>query len=79
MSRKKKIAEPEEVLEYLTRILRGQPARKTQYKSGEERELEITERESMKAAELMGKRYALFDDRGEADTEITVKVEYGDH
>jgi hypothetical protein len=62
---KRTIAKEEEILEYLTQLMR----------EGE------SSREALRAAELIGKTYALFD-KGKADgaeQELTVRMDYGDN
>lgn len=54
--RRKKVADTEEVLEALTSILR--------------RENEARPGEVLKAAELLGKQYGLFSDKGQTETEM---------
>lgn len=63
----KRIAKAEEVLEYLTRVMRGEE--KDQF------DLEAPLNERTKAAELLGKRYRLFTDKVEADVNQTVIFE----
>jgi phage terminase small subunit len=50
-----KIASANEVLETLTRIIRG--------KEKEQFDLDVAIQDKLKAAELLGKRYALFTDK----------------
>lgn len=57
----KKIAEEDEILEYLTRLMR-----------------ESEGREGLRAAELIGKRYAMFEKKPDEDVNINVTVDYGD-
>lgn len=59
-----RIAKPEEVLQYLTSVLRGEE--KDQFG------LDATLQDRTKAAELLGKRYRLFVDKVEADVNATV-------
>lgn len=85
----KLIADQDEVLKYLTAVLRGQ-SRSTvvvvenigDYMS-EAREMEKApdERERLKAAELLGKRYGLYTERVEQDVdmELNITVDYGDN
>ena len=81
-------ADAKEVLEYLTSVLRGESR-------SEEIVVELigdgcseartmqkrpSEKDRLKAAELLGKRYGLYTDRVDvdADTELTIKIDYGD-
>lgn len=82
------IADQDEVLRYLTSVLRGKSRSSVvvvenigDYCS-EAREIEKApdEKERLKAAELLGKRYGLYTDRMEQDVdmELTISVDYGD-
>ena len=81
-------ADAKEVLEYLTFVLRGES-------KSEEIVVELigdgcsaartmqkrpSEKDRLKAAELLGKRYGLYTDKVDmdADTELTIKIDYGD-
>lgn len=59
-----RIAKPEEVLQYLTKVLRGEE--KDQFG------LDATLQDRTKAAELLGKRYRLFVDKVEQNVNATV-------
>lgn len=65
-----RIAKPEEVLQYLTSVLRGEE--KDQFG------LDATLQDRTKAAELLGKRYRLFTDKMEVTGEIPVVISGGD-
>ncbi len=84
----KRTADAKEVLEYLTAVLRGES-------KSEEIVVEMlgdgmsearamlkspSERDRLKAAELLGKRYGLYTDRVDmdADMDLTIKIDYGD-
>jgi phage terminase small subunit len=82
------IADQDEVLKYLTAVMRG----KTQAEvvvvenigdfRSEARTMQKApdEKERLKAAELLGKRYGLYTDRieQEVDMELSITVDYGD-
>lgn len=80
-------ADAKEVLEYLTSVLRGQSQSETIVIEGtgdgcsEARSVLKTpeERERLKAAELLGKYYALFTDKAQVDGELDFKIniDYG--
>lgn len=81
-------ATAEEILEYLTSVLRGESESEVvvvenigDYMS-EARKIQKTpdEKERLKAAELLGKRFSLFTDKvqTEIDADINIKVDYGD-
>lgn len=63
---KKRIASADEVLEYLTKVMRGDI--KDQFG------LEIAIQDRTKAADLLGKRYRLFTDKIEVDGVIPVMI-----
>lgn len=67
------IAEAEEVLEYLTSVLRGESRSHVLAReyNGAERVIEKPpdEKEKLRAAELIGKRYGLWDKKQDAETE----------
>ncbi len=82
---KERIASADEVLEYLTRVIRGEEKEKTllfDKETGESIEVDITPglRERTKAAELLGKRYAIFTDKKEIDVNVNKSLEdfFGD-
>lgn len=62
----KRIATGDEVLRYLTSVMRGEE--KDQF------ELDASLQDRTKAAELLGKRYGLFKDKVEVDAEIGVTI-----
>lgn len=82
------IAKQDEVLRYLTSVLRGESVGTEIVVEGtgdgcsEARTMqkEPSERDRLKAAELLGKRYGLFTDKVDmnADAELTITVDYGD-
>lgn len=76
---KERIASAEEVLEYLTRVMRGEEKEKLLEYNEEGEETIISAPPSIKnrtkAAELLGKRYALFTDKKEVDVSVTKSLE----
>lgn len=82
----KAIAKQEEVLKYLTSVMRGEEEEEVLYGMGEgvqgKTHLEVSAKDRIKAAELLGKRYKLFTDKVELDAdvdmELNVKIDYGD-
>ncbi|MGU8470236.1 terminase small subunit [Clostridium perfringens] len=79
----KRIAKAEEVLEYLTRVLRGEETEQVVVtenigdfmSEAKVIDKEISAKDKIKAAELLGKRYRLFTDKIEADVNQTVVFE----
>ena len=82
------IADQDEVLKYLTAVLRGESKSTEIVVEGtgdgcsEARTIlkEPSEKDRLKAAELLGKRYSLFTDKvqQEVDMDLTITVDYGD-
>ena len=72
-----KTADAQEVIEYLTSVLRGES-------TAQEIVVEGTgdgcSEERLKAAELLGKRYALFTDKVETDVDmdLNITIDYGE-
>lgn len=82
------IADQDEVLKYLTAVMRGKSTAEEIVVEGtgdgcsEARTMEKapSEKERLKAAELLGKRYALFTDKVETDVDmdLNITIDYGD-
>lgn len=82
------IADQDEVLKYLTSVMRGQSrssivvVESTGDFMSAAREMEKApdEKERLKAAELLGKRYGLYTDKINqvVDTDLNITVDYGD-
>lgn len=79
----KAIAKQEEVLKYLTSVLRGEAASEVVVIEGQGEGMSEArrmlkrpdEKERLKAAELLGKRYALFTEKQEVDLAVPVIFE----
>jgi phage terminase small subunit len=73
-----KTADAQEVLEYLTAVMRGQHTEQTLQLVGEGvqqiTDIDVSAKERLKAAELIGKRYGLFKDNVSVDLEPVVIV-----
>lgn len=67
--KKKSIATADEVMQYLTAVMRGEQTEKTLQLVGEGvqtvTDIDVSARDRLKAAELIGKRYGLFTDKVE--------------
>lgn len=84
----KLIAQQDEVLQYLTAVLRGESASEIVVVegAGEGRSAARTmkkapdEKERLKAAELLGKRYGIYTEKidQQTDMELRIAVDYGD-
>lgn len=82
------IADQNEVLRYLTAVMRGESTSEEIIVEGigdgrsKARKLEKTpsEKDRLKAAELIGKRYGLFTDKTETDVDmdLNITIDYGD-
>ncbi len=71
----KNIANAEEVLAFLTKVMRGETKEQVVMRAGGDQYLEMMEvpaRERLKAAELIGKRYCMFSDSSAASEEPVV-------
>lgn len=83
-----KTADAQEVIEYLTSVLRGKSSSVEIVVEGtgdgcsEARTIEKapSEKERLKAAELLGKRYGLYTEKVdvEADMDLNITIDYGD-
>ena len=71
-----KIADQQEVLSYLTSVMRGETQEQTLISIGELgqtiTDIDVGAKDRIKAAELLGKRYRLWTDKVEADVSGTV-------
>ena len=78
------IADQDEVLKYLTAVMRGQSVSNVLARDevGADRVIEKPpdEKEKLKAAELLGKRYGLYKDtiNEVVDMDLNITVDYGD-
>lgn len=83
-----KTADAQEVIEYLTAVLRGESTAQEIVVEGtgdgcskaKKMEKAPSEKERLKAAELLGKRYALFTDKVETDMDmdLNITIDYGE-
>lgn len=82
------IATQDEVLQYLTSVLRGESQTTDTVLVGigdgcqevQEVEKKPSEKDRLKAAELLGKRYGLYTDKISADVDMSldISIDYGD-
>lgn len=81
----KKTADAQEVLEYLTAVMRGEHTEQVLRLVGdgvqEISDIKVSAKDRIKAAEMLAKRYGLLVDKVSVqdDSEILVKVEYEDN
>ena len=79
-----KVADAQEVMEYLTSVMRGESRSSVLCLAGdgvqEVIEKRPDEREKLRAAEMLGKRYGLYTEKIEqqTDMELKISVDYGD-
>lgn len=83
-----KTADAQEVIEYLTSVMRGESASEEIVVEGtgdgcsEARAIEKapSEKDRLKAAELLGKRYGLYTDKVDMDTDLdlNITIDYGE-
>ena len=80
----KKTADAAEVIEYLSSVMRGEQTEEVLCLAGEGTQeiekIDVSAKDRLKAAELLGKRYSLFTDKVEvdADMDLNIKIDYGD-
>lgn len=78
------VADAQEVMEYLTSVMRGESQSSVLCLIGDGMQETIEkrpdEKERLKAAELLGKRYGLYTDKVDidADMELNISIDYGD-
>ncbi|MDI9497269.1 MAG: terminase small subunit [Bacillota bacterium] len=78
------IAKQDEVLKYLTSLMRGEQQEETLIGTGGGEQtitsIDVSARERLRAAELLGRRYRLFTDRQEmtGDMALRIEVDYGE-
>lgn len=70
----KKTADAQEVLEYLTAVMRGEQTEQTLQMAGEGKQqianIGVGAKERIRAAELLGKRYGLYTEKQDIDIKI---------
>lgn len=82
--RSERVADQQEVLEFLTSIVRGEKKEQTLIGLGmgeqEITDIDVPANQRIKAAELLGKRYAMWTDKQQIDGELdlSIVVDYGD-
>ena len=80
----KKTADAQEVMEYLTSVMRGEHKEEILCLVGDGcqqiKQIDVSAKERLKAAELLGKRYGIFSDKVDlnADMDLNITVDYGD-
>lgn len=69
-----KIATAEEVMEYLTRVLRGEETEFLLGANGKPTRIEVTAKDRIKCAELLGKRYGIYTEKTKVEGAIPVVI-----
>lgn len=70
----KRTADAQEVLEYLTKVMRGEETETVATAKGLYDKVELSAKDRIKAAELLGKRHALFTDKVDVSGEVGVTI-----
>ena len=77
-----KVADAQEVLEYLTAVMRGQHTEQVLKLVGDGiqtiADIDVSAKERLRAAELIGRRYALFSDKMDLGGAVPVVIMGGD-
>lgn len=79
-----KTAQAQEVMEYLTSVMRGEHTEQTLRLVGdgmqEITDIAVSAKDRIKAAELLGKRYGLFKDnlQMDGDLSLNIQIDYGE-
>lgn len=79
-----KTADAQEVLEYLTAVMRGKESEETLRLCGDGcqtvESINVSAKDRIKCAELIGKRYSLFTDKVDlnADMDLNITIDYGE-
>lgn len=76
-----KTADAQEVMEYLTAVMRGEQQDELLTMAGISKEVRVSSRDRNKAAELLGKAHGLFEKNVNltGDMGIKIEVDYGDN
>ena len=76
--RSEKTADAQEVLEYLTAVMRGRETEETLRLAGdgvqEVTEIAVSAKERLKAAELIGRRFGMFTDKAQVSLAVPVQI-----
>lgn len=73
------IADATEVMEFLSKTMRGETTETVATAKGLYKDVEVTAKDRIKAAELIGKRHALFTDNINTIGNGTIKINIGDY
>lgn len=74
-----KIADMKEIMEYLTSVLRGEQTESVATAKGIYEDVEVSAKDRIKAAELIGKRYGAWTDKKEINGDLKIDIGVGDY
>ena len=77
--RTKKTADMTEVMEYLTSVMRGEQTESVATAKGVYDDVEVSAKDRIKAAELIGKRHGAWTDKKEVNGNISIDIGMGDY
>ena len=69
-----KVATAEEVIQYLTSVMRGEQTEFLLNSQGKPTEIEVTAKDRIKCAELLARRYGILTDKTKIDADIKIPV-----
>lgn len=74
-----RIADTKEVMEYLSSVMRGKQTESVATAKGIYEDVEVSAKDRIKAAELIGKRYGAWTDKKEINGNLTIDIGIGDY
>lgn len=74
-----KTADMTEVMEYLTSVMRGEQTESVATAKGVYEDVEVSAKDRIKAAELIGKRHGAWTDKKVISGDVQIDVEMGDY
>lgn len=77
--RSEKTADMTEVMEYLTSVMRGEQTESVATSKGVYSNVEVSAKDRIKAAELIGKRNGAWTDKKEINGDLSIKIGMGDY
>lgn len=72
------IADQAEIQRFFTKVMRGEETEKVVANTGKVVEVPVSMKDRVKTAELLGKTYAMFTDKQETKSSLTIDVGVGD-
>ncbi|RHW46805.1 terminase small subunit [Bombilactobacillus bombi] len=74
-----KIADAQEIQEFLTATMRGKTKETVVTQKGDIYEVPVNPKDQLKASELLGKTKAMFTDKKQIDGDLNINVDMGDY